>query len=268
MANKITKELYNGEVKIDFYPDSHRYKLAGETKYLTSVTAITGILDKSRFLIPWAVGLAGQYIRQYLEKCGATFTRDEILPVIDQALIQHTIKKEEAADIGSRIHEWCEQFAKAQIEGTALPDMPETLPDDKPLEDGSYPIHNGIEAFLKWFNENEVKFLESERMVYSKAFEYVGITDAIAEINGKKCLIDFKTGKGIYNEMRYQIAAYRMAYEEEIGECLTQCSILHFNKETGEFNVRDFDISELVVDGNVFISLSVVKKREKELANF
>lgn len=113
MANTETKTLYNGEVEITFYPDSHRYRLTGEKSYLTSVTAITGIIDKSRVLIPWAVGLTGSFLRQYLEEHqGEQMTSEELFPVIDEALRQHEIKKEQAADAGSQVHDIAQQMEK------------------------------------------------------------------------------------------------------------------------------------------------------------
>jgi hypothetical protein len=58
-TNKVLKSVYNGEVSIEFFPDSHRYRKIGERSYLISVTTATGIIDKSRPLILWALGLAG-----------------------------------------------------------------------------------------------------------------------------------------------------------------------------------------------------------------
>jgi ATP-dependent exoDNAse (exonuclease V) beta subunit len=62
-------------------------------------------------------------------------------------------------------------------------------------------------AFLKWKTDNDVEFLEVERLVYSKQYEYVGRFDLIAKVNGKKMLIDYKTSKGFYPmEMGMQTA--------------------------------------------------------------
>jgi len=42
--------------------------------------------------------------------------------------------------------------------------------------------------------------------------------DALAIISGKKCLIDYKTGTGLYNDALLQTAGYVGAYEEMTGE--------------------------------------------------
>ena len=198
MANTETKTLYKGEVEITFYPDSHRYKLAGERSYLTSVTAITGIIDKSRVLIPWAVGLTGAFLRKYLEEAAANnFTKEELYSVIDEALVQHTVKKEAAADTGSQVHDIAQKIGEELRDNLPLSDIDENLPDQ---------VKNGVAAFINWVVDRNVKFIECERMVYSRKYGFVGITDAIIEIDGKRYLIDYKTSKGVYNEQKYQLA--------------------------------------------------------------
>lgn len=254
-AEKISKELYKGAVKIDFYPDSHRYKLAGRKDYLISATAITGVIDKSRFLIPWAINLAERFIKTYLENGNGSFTKEELLPVVSEACVQHTVKKEEAASTGSIVHDWVENFAQAKMNNTALPEIPE-----------NEAAQNGIGAFLDWFNANDVKFLHTERMVYSVDHDYVGITDAIAVVNGKRLVMDYKTSKGIYSEHKYQISGYWLAIEEEDKEELDGALLLHFDKETGEFDPVEINREEHELNYPVFLSLLTVKRREKELA--
>lgn len=259
MAEKQTCRLYGGEVLIDFYPESHRYKLNGERSYLISCTAVTGIIDKSRFLIPWAVNLAGAHLKQYIENASVNqFTAEELLPVIDEALKQHTVKKEEAASIGDLIHAWAESFAKAKLEDTEVPDVSEDL-DERVL--------NGINAFLDWYNAHSVKFVCAEQMVYSRLHGFVGKIDAVAEVDGLKMLIDYKSGKYIYNEHLYQVAGYRLAYEEEHGK-LDGAVILHFNKETGQLETKEIGWEDYEKDAATFLACLAVKQREKELTKY
>lgn len=259
-ALKETKKLYNGEVSIDFYPDSHRYKMSDQKSYLISVTAVTGIIDKSRVLIGWAINLMAAHLKKYLEiSTGTQFTAEELLPVIEEASKQHTIKKEEAGSIGGKVHEWAESFANAQINGSDAPE----IKDDE--EQG---VLSGINAFLDWYNAHEIKFLESERLIYSRKYNFVGTLDGIAMINGKRMLIDYKTSKGIYSEMHYQISAYRLAWEEETGEKLDGMVILHFDKESGAFTAKEFSDEDYAKNWPTFLACLEVKKREKELAAY
>jgi hypothetical protein len=229
--------------------------MAGEKTYLISATACTGIIDKSRFLIPWAVGLAGTYLKQFIENSSINeFSAEELLPAIDEALKQHTVKKEEAASIGDLVHAWAESFAQAQIENSPMPEIADDLEES---------VINGINAFLEWVSSHDVKFIHSEKLVYSKQHGYVGTADAIAEVDGRKLLIDYKTGKsGDYPEYKFQVAGYRQAYEEENGE-LEGALILHFNKEDGSLKI--IECNEYKQDFKVFESCLTIKKRLKEL---
>lgn len=231
-ANKTTHDLYGGEVKIDFYPDSHRYKLQGEKTYLISATAVTGILDKSRVLIPWAVNLDLGHIKKYLEeRAGQKFTLEELEPVIEEARNKHTEAKETAATNGSMVHDYAENFAISAIQGSQQPEIDPEWPEQ---------VLHGISAFLEWYNAHEVEFHSAERLVYSRELEVVGTADAVATVDGSPVLIDYKTSKGVYPEYHYQAAGYLRMWNEEHKEMeLEGAKILHFNKDDGQFNVVD-----------------------------
>jgi len=171
-----------------------------------------------------------------------------LLPVIENAVSQHRIAKEEAATKGKLVHEWCENYIKG---------LNPELPKDEQ-------ILNGVTAFLRWLKEYKVKFIDSERLVYSIKHKFVGIMDLKAKINGKLACVDFKTSSGVYNEMRYQVAAYMGADSEEC-ECEYQERwIIQFDKNTGEFHAYLLD--DFKKDYKTFLALLEVKKREKELA--
>lgn len=255
-TEKQNVALYNGEVKITFYPDSHKYKLDGEKTYLISATACTGVIDKSRFLIPWAVSLAGDYIKNWLATNEGPFLPGQIIPIVDESLKQHTIKKDEAADIGGLVHAYAESFAAVALMGGEVPPIP-TDADPRMIA--------GINAFLNWYVQNDVRFIHAEQLVYSRTHGYVGITDAVAKVNGQTLLIDYKTSKAVYNEHRYQVAGYRAAYEEEHGK-IDGALILHFDKETGECGVHPLNDEDHEKDLPVFLACYEIKKREKELS--
>jgi len=244
---------------IDFFPESHRYKRAGEKTYLISATAVTGIIDKSRFLIPWAVGLAGTFLKQFIENSQSNqYAAEELLPVIDEALKQHTIKKEEAASIGDLVHAWAEAFAKSQIEGTPMPEIADDL-DER--------VINGITAFLDWGKLPRGQIHSQRKNGLFAKVRLCRHADAVAKFNGRLLLLDYKTGKAIYNEHLYQVAGYRGAYEEEHGN-LDGAMILHFDKETGNLSMRDLTDDEQSKNYQVFLACLTVKQREKELAKY
>lgn len=76
-------------------------------------------------------------------------------------------------------------------------------------------MKKSFENFLNWVKEGKIKFLETERFIYSKKYKYCGTMDFLAEINGEIWVGDIKTSSGIWNEYYLQIAAYQQAYLEE-----------------------------------------------------
>ncbi len=257
MAEKIIERLYNGNVSLEFLPDSHRYRLEGTKEYLPSVTSCTGIIDKSRVLIPWAVGLAEKHLRTFIESNTGPFGAEELIPIIEEAVRQHQIKKDEAASIGGMVHAYAEAFALAVIAKKDVPQIP---------EDADERVRAGINAFLNWFVSNDVQFLHAEKLVYSPTHGFAGLVDAVANVNGRRTLIDYKTSKGVYTEMRYQVAAYCLAFEEEHADSLDAALILQFDKETGVCNPHPLTKDDIAKDSSAFLACLALKKREKELA--
>jgi len=239
-------KLYKGTVSIFF--DENRHMFFDENKkHLVSVTAATGIIDKSAPLMGWAVKETKNYL---IEKWDTKkkLTEVEKINLIEEAGKQHRIFKKKAADIGTQIHEWASDWILGK-----KPEMPE-----------NENVVNGITAFLKFQKEHNVKWLSSEKIVFSKRYKYAGILDAIGKIGKELYLLDFKSSNDFYDEMRFQVAGYRLAYEEETGKKIDKNMIIRFGKETGDFECKELDGYEK--DKNVFLACLAIKKRLKELS--
>lgn len=219
MATEKEVKIING-TEITFYPNSHQYRING--KIIPSVTTVLGLIDKSRPLLIWAENLCREYLKDY---AGKTLTED----VIEMAVKQYSQKRDDAADSGKQVHSWIESFINAVMNKTPIPQVTSTQDE----------VVNGINGFIDWYDSNEVEFLESERIVYSKKYNYVGTFDALAKVNKELTIIDFKTGKAIYPEFWLQLSAYHTAYNEEDldypNNLIHKYTILHFNKEDGTF---------------------------------
>lgn len=246
MTNIETSSHYKDTVKIDFYPDSHRYKKQGDKTYLIGVTTATGMLDKSRPLMIWASRLARDFLIGALN--------DE--KIIDSTLIeegvnQYNVKRDEAATSGTLVHEWAEAYIKGQN-----PEVPE-----------NEQVRNGTLAFLKWVSENDVHFLESEKKVYSKQYKYVGTMDCIFTMGKEKHKIihagDFKTSSSIYVDHAFQLSAYQEAYTEEFGTVFGDKYILKFDKETADFEAKQFPASEQEKHFKGFLACLQLKELSK-----
>jgi len=221
---KKTIKLYSNDVTIDFNESNHGYyihdydnlTLKGEPKKrrLRGVTTYLNIINKPA-LLPWAVNKTVEYLQDnlYILQNGQNVNVQEILYGASKAAEK---EKLEAANTGTLIHKWIENFIV-----NANVDMPE---DEKILE--------GVLSFLKWKEENKVEFIEAEKIVYSKKYDYVGTFDIKAKVNGKLCLIDIKTSNGIYEEVKLQTAAYVKADEEENNIKYDGRYVLRISKES------------------------------------
>jgi hypothetical protein len=147
-----------------------QYKLADGTR-VPGVTTILGVLNKPA-LVKWAnnLGLQGIDSSKYVDA---------------------------AARIGTLIH----AMVESHITGEEL-----DLNDYTPNEIGQAQV--GFKKFIEWKQAREFKLLLSEAPIVSEEYRYGGTVDCVAVVDGKVTLVDFKTGKGIYDEMLCQVSAY------------------------------------------------------------
>ena len=211
-------DLYKGKCRVRFYPNSHRYTVNGKPTS-GSVTSIIGIKDKSGGLLPWAVALGVNYLRDLII-AGKELTEEDFL----EAECQHSKKKTEAATTGSFVHDWIENYIKYSLKHKGFEKVPE-MPEQKEAQ-------IGVNAFLDWVSENKVKFLTTERAVYSKKYDYIGKMDVEAKVNGQLCLLDWKTSNHLSNDYYMQTAAYVRADEEESGREYEGRWLIRLSKET------------------------------------
>jgi hypothetical protein len=268
-----TIEIIKGNDTIVFYPNSHRYKVKGEKTYLLSPSSIVGMLDKSGPLLIWATRLTVDYVKNYIAQKGIVeMPTDQVLELIEIAASQHTVKKDEAADVGTLIHDYAEAFAKFKLGMTARPEVPDVhtmfpANSEEANDLMQAQVENGIKAFLTWVKDHKVEYLHSEYFVYNPEIGYAGRTDAIAMVDGELTILDYKTGKSIYSSHRYQAAGYYLAVQHD-GIHPTRSAILLFNKEDGSFKYESYEEDEINKDAEVFLALAKVKEREKLLSKW
>jgi hypothetical protein len=154
-----------------------RYKLADKT-IVPGVTTILGLHAKPQ-LIKWAnkMGLAGIDTNLYVDDKAAIGT-------LAHAMI--TDKLTNSATVTT-------DYSQNQID-TA---------------------ENSALSFWSWAKEHpldEVFFVE--RPLVSEAYRFGGTLDIYAKINGRREIIDLKTGSGIYPEHAWQVATLKVLLEE------------------------------------------------------
>lgn len=276
--------FYGGAVQIEKkkWGDHYRFKrIWGDKKdSILFATSITKNLDKSRALLPWAVGLVGAHITMTLEGNGGDrkYHRDEIVLLVQEAMMKPEEAKVKGGSTGDIIHTFAHDFAKHILDPKNCP-MPTIDHLDEDNDDEHRKAINGINAFMDWYNSRKVEFVAMEEVVYYNSLlsgdtkegehviEYGGIIDLLAKVNGRLGVWDYKTGKAIYSDQRYQNAGYLKAYNAnpKFGSAVFG-GILNFGKETGELVMGEYSLEEIYRDYEFgFKGLYYATVREKEL---
>jgi len=134
---------------------------------------------------------------------------------------------DEALEIGNHTHEWIEEYIYT---GRCI------------FNEEGLGNNNSIEAFLAWEEKYKPEWLSSEQKVYCDKYKYAGTVDAVAKINGRVCVIDFKTSKKIYKPYHLQVTAYAQAIKRIDGLKRWPLGIiLRLDKETGEYDQKVFE---------------------------
>ena len=222
----------NSKKEFTFNKEKHEYLLDGQR--MTGCTTILGVLAKPA-LIPWASKMAVTYIREHAKRevmpvaegtgeengIGDYIVSEEILAEAQKA---HAKRKTDAGSYGTKTHEIIAEIIADVIENSEGRILSGKNPD------------KSVQNFLDWAIKNKVKFLETEKIIYSEEWFVAGTVDFVAEIDGQVWIGDFKTtGSGIYPEHFFQCAGYHLMLEDMgLYPNITGYLILNL-KENGEF---------------------------------
>lgn len=215
----IKTSMYGGECELTFESLTHRYTLNGAK--VPSVTTILGATSPKPALLFWASNMASDYWKEHILP-GGIYDEIQLEQIWKEAKRAHTIKKEDAAAVGSLSHRFVEDFI-----GGKNPSLP--------MNEIS---RAACQRFIDWVKEHNVKFLSAEQMILSRTKGYCGQADFFCVIDGKLWLGDLKTSNAIYDEYLEQVCAYKQARNEEFpSESFAGCVIVRVGKTEGELEV-------------------------------
>ena len=181
------------------------YKNAAGERIL-GVTTVIGRFKDSGGLLYWAF------------EQGKAAQRGEIEKLYD--------KRDEAAESGTLAH----SLVEAHIKGQSF-ERPSVT--DDVWEQAS----NAFRAYLKWESMTKLKIIEQEMSLVSEQYQFGGTPDAIGEIDGELCLVDWKTSNSVYQDYLIQLAAYKQLWEENNPDRLLTGGfhLCRFAKSHGDF---------------------------------
>lgn len=237
---EIISELYKGTIKVKFLgptpenPKRHMYYVdrGDGLKRKTGVTTALGIKDKSGPLMIWQGEEIAKHLFSMVES-GVALDHENII----KAVFAPSDIFDKAADLGSLVHEWVENYINHKLfpKKFKMPEMPED-PN----------VVTGVTSFIEWEAEHKVKYLWAEKVLYSKKYDFIGKGDFGAIVDGMTCLCDLKTGNAIYNSVLAQTAAYAMADTEECGVKYEGRWAIRVSKETPEQYQERMDLKNKI----------------------
>lgn len=210
--------------------NKHHYQ---NTLNMNWLPGVTGILDQCNkpWLKPWVAKVNAEYVVKILKKYGNSHNPSRIFGEKPLDLLyrrgkkQHTIVRDGAADIGTKIHTQLDNYVCGR---------PLTL---DVLTKGP------VEYFIRYAENKKIKWVMGDTKVSSNVHMYGGSFDALSETEDGELLIwDFKTSNQISSarEYCYQVAAYSVAFQEQYAtEIAPHARICRLGKFKPEIEILD-----------------------------
>lgn len=150
----------------------------------------------------------------------AEVTADSLKTIYEDSLTAHETAFEEAASVGTKVHEWAERYWR---------NRPAAVAELATIEDER--IKQGAAAIIEWAEQHHVLPIGCEEYVYSLKHWYCGIIDLRATVDGESTLVDVKTSNYLSISHAVQLGGYLLAAPHEWG--LRRVGILKVDKDTG-----------------------------------
>ena len=116
---------------------------------------------------------------------------------------------------------------------------------------------------VEWLDMHECEIEEAEVNVFHPELLYGGQVDCIARRGNSVLLLDWKSGRGIYNSYAAQLGGYVMAYEAMTGEQVSEAWVLRSDVD-GNFEAKQ--VADLEVAKMLFVNLQVCKETFERIA--
>lgn len=257
--------FYNHTEELRYDKEAHLYFRVdpelGNLIPLRGVTTILRIIDKSNALVPWASKKCAEKILRTIPLAPdslmlAPISLADFTKLVLEAKNAHKEILEDAGDVGHAAHLCLEKSIQHAIDHTngVVLELREVPTEEK--------AKACAEAGFAWMQAHHVRWLNTEKKIYSREHGYAGTLDGKAlvdscddpaccseQFKGSLSIVDWKSSNDLHVEYVLQAAgAYCHAEVEEYGEDIQNCFVLRLGKseeEAGKFEpwrvpARDF----------------------------
>jgi len=236
------------KIKINFSEPHVTYRLKNGQAVVGTTTAL-GMLNKAALPI-WGFNTGKEPMFQNLpEAVKATNTKPSKLKKGEAMVWAFNVgqqrkyaslygNRDKAADIGFIAHE----ILRAREMGAEI-DNSNIAPDNWEIALKCVASHD------KWFEGMQIETIFCEKEMVSEVYLYGGKIDKYAYVTGEETLIDYKSGKDIYDEYFYQLTAYVNLLLEN-GHSVKRAIIVNMPKTKGDsFKVDSKSVETLFEAG-------------------
>lgn len=232
-----------------------------------SVTTIIGGGIPKPALAPWNAKMVATYAVEHREAWQDLEPADAI-DLLKRSPFRHTKNR---ADEGTIVHTALDAYA------AGLPDDQIPIPKNKSLV-------KQIEGALQFLRDFKVTPHHSEVTIFSREHEYAGTTDLLGDVTfpdemfivpqEARCIIDYKTGKAIYDDYAVQLIAYAFGdfiaakvngEPTELPVPMVDYVIVVRPKRRGGYEAKVFKPTEDVFE--LFLAAKVIHGRDDTLAD-
>lgn len=205
MINKLRVDILKASEeiakKIRYEEKEHKYFRISDNKLLGGISSISELAkskDSGDYLSQWKVNEALEYLRKLMvgEKM---INCAYLIQEFKNAKYAFKNKSKEATDIGTKIHNILEDYIRCKL-------------SNKEYVWVEYKITNVFKSdFLKWEKDNKVEWIATELLVGDPDnLEIAGRLDALAIVNGKLTIVDFKVANTISPNYYIQLSGYQV----------------------------------------------------------
>lgn len=162
---------------------SYQHPHTGER--VPSVTTISGLIDKSSYLVPWSAKLAAEFAADNLPTLMNIPDPDAIAEFVKAGAER---RRNAGRDLGSLAHNTIEALCRGQqIE----------VPEE---------VQHHVKSWQEFIARYVKRIVMMEFTVWSHAHAYAGTGDALFEFkDGRMVLVDYKTGSDVHADAALQL---------------------------------------------------------------
>jgi len=243
-------KFYGDSITLYFESGPHiyyKFNEQGDRENVDGVTTILNVISKP-YLTAWGTKLCIETLKEKMFDSNGMpipYSTEELFVWFEEAKNKHKEKLETAGDIGKIAHNSLEQNIKYAIANT---DGVVKSLVDLPTHEQAY---NCVQAAKGWMDAHNVRWLHTEKLVYSRLYNVAGTLDGDALVDSctdpfckgcqgrvfkdRRSIIDFKSSNYLSNPMAYQTAMYQFMQIEEFGEPIFDRWVLRLGKSQGDF---------------------------------